>query len=61
MERLEKRHHGHNAIIEMMKKLHARYEPAGENEKNVVTFRIEKGMSRQDITNNVLEKVNHLY
>ena len=37
--------------------MHALYEPAGEDEKNSVNVTIEKGMSKDEVMNTVLDKI----
>ena len=37
--------------------MHALYEPAGEDEENSVNVTIEKGMSKDEVMNTVLDKI----
>jgi len=55
LERLQGRHG--DSAGDVLTTMHALYEPAGEDEENSVNVTIEKGMSKDEVMNTVLDKI----
>jgi len=59
-ERLRKRHHGDEQAVEMLAALNEKCDPAGDGEENVVTVKVTKEMSPQDVIKKTMEIVEKM-
>merc|ERR1712179_463823 len=57
LERLTNRHKGNEKAIEMLKKYQERCEPAEDDEENVVTVKVTRDMSPQDVVHKTLQMI----